>query len=92
MGILYTTIVFDEGWIVTVDGEVKELIRTNDALLAVAIEPGEHEVTFRYRPKCYTVGSTISLLGLAAFGGAIVYDELRKRRELKLWAKANHIF
>ncbi|MBE6637399.1 MAG: hypothetical protein E7618_06305 [Ruminococcaceae bacterium] len=92
MGILYTTIVFDEGWIVTVDGEEKELIRTNDALLAVAIEPGEHEVTFRYRPKCYTVGSTISLLGLAAFGGAIVYDELRKRRELKLWAKANHIF
>lgn len=90
--VLYTSIVFDEGWIVTVDGEEQELIKTNDALLAVAIEEGEHDVSFRYRPKCYTVGSAVSVLGLIAFGGAIVLDEWKKRRELRRWAEANHIY
>ncbi len=90
--LLYTSIVYDEGWIVTVDGEEKELIMTNDCLLAVDITPGEHEVTFTYLPKCYTTGSKISLIGLGAFAGAIVLDELRKRRELKRWAAENNIF
>lgn len=90
--VLYTSIVFDEGWIVTVDGEVKELIKTNDALLAIKIEPGEHDITFQYRPKCYTVGSAISITGILAFIGSIGLDEWKKRRELRNWAKANHIF
>ncbi len=85
--LLYTSIVFDEGWIITVDGEEKELIKTNDCFLAVEIEPGEHEITMRYLPKCYTVGSTVSVLGLVAFGGAIFLDERRKRREKNTLAK-----
>ncbi len=90
--LLYTSIVYDEGWIVTVDGEEKELIMTNDCMLAVEITEGEHEITLRYLPKCYTVGSKISLLGLGAFAAAIVFDEWKKRRELKLWAAKNNIF
>lgn len=90
--LLYTSIVYDEGWHVTVDGEAKELIKTNDSLLAVDITPGEHTVTFTYLPKCYTVGSKISIAGLVAFAGAVVIDEIRKRRELKLWAAQNNIF
>lgn len=90
--LLYTSIVFDEGWIVTVDGEKQELIKTNDSLLAVSVTPGTHEITLTYRPKCYTYGSAISLLGLGAFGGMIVLDEIKKRRELKRWARENCIF
>ncbi len=90
--LLYTTVVYDEGWKVTVDGEEAELVMTNDALLAVPITPGEHEVVLRYLPKCYTVGSTISLLGVVAFAGAIGFDEWKKRRELKRWAAENQIF
>ena len=77
---------------VTVEGEAKELIKTNDSLLAVDITPGEHTVTFTYLPKCYTAGSKISIAGLVAFAGAVVIDEIRKRRELKLWAAQNNIF
>ena len=61
-------------------------------MLAVEITPGEHEITFEYLPKCYTVGSKISLLGIGAFAAAIVLDEYKKRRELKRWAEENHIF
>lgn len=90
--LLYTSIVYDEGWQVTVDGENVELIKTNDSLLAVDITPGEHTVTFTYLPKCYTVGSAVSVAGLVAFAGAIVIDEIRKRRELRQWAAQNNIF
>ncbi len=90
--VLYTSVVFDEGWIVTVDGDEKELIKTNDALLAIEIEEGEHEISFRYLPKCYTVGSTVSGFGVVAFAGAIVLDEWKKRRELRRWAEENHIY
>jgi uncharacterized membrane protein YfhO len=89
--LLYTSIVFDEGWIITVDGEEKELIMTNDSLIAVEIEPGEHTITMRYLPKCYTVGGTVSIIGIVAFITAIVIDEVNKRRELRKWAKENYI-
>jgi uncharacterized membrane protein YfhO len=89
---LFTSIVFDEGWIVTVDGETKPLIKTNDSLLAVSVGPGTHSVSFRYLPKCFTRGSAVTVFGLLAFGGAVIWDEIRKRRELKKWAEENMIF
>lgn len=89
--ILYTSITFDEGWIVTVDGKEQELIKTNDSLLAVAITPGEHKVTFTYRPKCYVLGSALSICGIVTFGGAIVLEQIKKIRSKKKWAEENYI-
>lgn len=90
--LLFTTITFDEGWIIKVDGKTKDLIKTNDGLIAVEIEEGTHKVTFTYRPKCYVNGSILSALGIAAFAGAIAYDEFKKIRDRKRWAKENNIF
>jgi uncharacterized membrane protein YfhO len=90
--LLFTSITFDEGWIVKVDGEEKELIKTNDGFIAVEIEEGTHNVTFKYRPKCYVYGSAISIFGLFAFAGAIAYDEFNKYRDKRKWAKENNIF
>ena len=90
--LLFTTITFDEGWIVTVDGKQKELIKTNDGFLAVEIEEGTHKVTFTYRPKCYVLGSTLSVIGVVAFAGAIAFDEYKKIRDKRRWALENNIF
>ena len=90
--LLFTSIPFDEGWQITVDGERAELVRTSDALLAVPITPGEHQIEFRYRPACYTVGTAISRISFATFIALIALDEWRKRRELRRFAEANHIY
>ncbi|MBQ4064890.1 MAG: YfhO family protein [Clostridia bacterium] len=89
--LLYTSVVFDEGWIITVDGEEKELIKTNDCFIAVEVDAGDHEITMRYRPKCYTVGSAVSILGLVAFAGAICLDESKKRRAAKASAAVSSV-
>lgn len=90
--LLYTSITFDEGWIVTVDGKRAELVKTCDGLIAVDIAKGSHKITFTYRPKCYTVGGAVSIFGIVAFASAIAYDEYKKHREKKKWAMENNIF
>ncbi len=51
-GVLYTSIPYDEGWTVTVDGEKvakQDLLAVGDALLAIPIGSGSHTVSFHTR-------------------------------------------
>lgn len=67
-GILYTSIPYDEGWTVTVDGqkiEKQDLVAVGEALLAVHIGGGSHTVEFSYTPKGIFLGIGISAFALA---------------------------
>ena len=90
--LLFTSIVFDEGWEVCVDGKKQELVKTNDGFIAVPITEGTHTVTFTYLPKCYVLGLTFSITGLAAFAGLIVFDEYKKRRQRRIWILENSLY
>ena len=62
--LLFTTIPYDEGWEVIVDGRPSAAISVlNDTLLAVRINPGEHELRFRYRPACVRNGWILTAAG-----------------------------
>ncbi len=78
---VFTTIPYDAGWNVTVDGESVEIYKTMDTLLAFDVTPGEHEIEMRYLPRTYLHGFTLSAVGTAAFllmiGGEFV---LRRRK------------
>lgn len=67
-GILYTSINYDTGWSVYIDGEKVsaddiEPLGTN-ALLGVRITEGEHTVQFKYTPQGLIIGCVISLTTL----------------------------
>lgn len=65
-GVLYTSIPYDTGWSVTVDGEKldeEELIRIGDALLGIHLSKGNHTLEFKYIPQGFTIG-----IGLTVFG------------------------
>lgn len=65
--LIYTTIPYDEGWNVTVDGEAVEITTACGALLAVdasSLPEGVHTVVFTYMPKCYVIGFAISMGGI----------------------------
>jgi uncharacterized membrane protein YfhO len=87
--LLFTTIPYDEGWKVTVDGRPTSVISVlNDTLLAVRINPGEHEISFRYRPACVrngwiltAAGSAVFLAGCFTEGMIPVYRKKRKRKQ-----------
>ena len=65
-----TTIPFDKGWKIYVDGNEVEPIKALGALIAFKIdgEAGEvHEISLIYQPHTHTVGMTISLISGAFF-------------------------
>ncbi|MBQ8351836.1 MAG: YfhO family protein [Clostridia bacterium] len=81
--IVQTTIPYDAGWIVTVDGVRVQTYETLNALLAFDTTPGEHTVEMIYRPTCYVVGKIVSIAGVVIFLALIVIEELWRRRVLK---------
>ena len=80
-----TTIPFDEGWRIRVDGEEIEGYRTADALLAFDLPAaGTYEIDLRYRPTIYTVALLTSIGGILLLAAVIVLTVLRERGRLVL--------
>ncbi len=66
-GILYTSIPYDEGWSITVDGkkiDKEEYVKIGDALLGIYLEKGEHTIEFEYVPQGLKTGIILSVIGL----------------------------
>ncbi|WP_302625583.1 YfhO family protein [uncultured Eubacterium sp.] len=71
-GIMYTSIPYDEGWTVYIDGEKsKTTAICSGALTGVLLEAGTHDITFKYTPKGFMPGILISLVCLLIFLGII---------------------
>ena len=65
---ILTTIPYDKGWNITVDGKPVEIYETLDALIAFDIEEaGEHSIELRYMPGIYKLSFAISMIGIALF-------------------------
>jgi len=61
---IYTSIPFDKGWKVFVDGEKVQTYPLANSLLAFDIEKGTHNITFKYFPHNMDKGIIISLISL----------------------------
>ena len=82
--VLFTTIPYDEGWVVKVDGEEMPLIKTLNSLLAVDITAGLHTVTFKYQQKWFKIGAILCVSGLMLFAIVIVAEQMFMRRTRKI--------
>jgi hypothetical protein len=65
-GLLVLTDLFYPGWLAEEDGRRLEIRRADGFFRAVALPPGTHRVTFRYRPLSVLVGAGISAAALLA--------------------------
>jgi hypothetical protein len=77
-GVLVLTDTWAPGWEAEVDGAPATIHRVDGAFRGVALEPGAHEVVFRYIPGFTYAGFAILLVGLAGIALAVV---LLRRRE-----------
>lgn len=84
-GTVFTSIPYDEGWNIYVDGEKVEPIETLDALLAFEINPGNHKLELRYCSSYMVTGLVISIVGLAV--GILLFWLDRRFLRPKLPAK-----
>ncbi len=83
-GVVFTTIPYDEGWKITVDGNEVELVPVlNDSLIAFKAEPGQHEIEMKYEPDCVKYGVILSIIGAAVFillcAGEYLLKKYRKK-------------
>lgn len=61
---IYTSIPYDNGWKVYIDGDKVETFKIGEALLGFDISEGEHNIILLYTPNHLLLGSTISLFAL----------------------------
>ena len=82
-GVLYTSIPFEKGWSVYVDGEkVETASLCADSLLGVVLSKGHHQITFSYTPEGFVPGLLLTILSILCL--ALPYEKImefiRKRK------------
>ena len=78
---VFSEIWYDKGWSAYIDGEKLPIVRANYLLRALQLPEGNHKVEFKFEPKSYHVGETISLIAslLMVVGvGVVIWMERRK--------------
>ena len=76
-----TSIPYDNGWKIFVDGKEVESFKTFDALIAFDIEgEGVHTLKLKYSPRVVPFGSIVSITSIAVFAGIWFFDERRKKK------------
>jgi uncharacterized membrane protein YfhO len=74
-GVLFTTVPYDKGWSVRLDGmrlPPERIGLVGEGFIAVNIGPGAHKVEFSFMPQGFVIGLIISLLSAAALF-ALIY-------------------
>ncbi len=77
-GVLMTSIPYDAGWHVTVDGAEVTTFGVSDGMLAFDITAGPHTVTLAYRPRGLLVGGAISIAALLLLIVLLIVTRPRK--------------
>lgn len=78
--LLFTSILYEEGWTVSIDGTAVPVQAFKDALVSVSVPEGTHEIEFSYCPKGLKPGLFITLASLTVLVGSAVYHIRKSRR------------
>lgn len=77
---ILTTIPYDEGWHIYLDGRKIDYSITLDALIAFEIpDIGEHTLEIKYMPKCFVIGSVCSAACICLFL-VLCFIDIKRRK------------
>ena len=77
---ILTTIPYDKGWNVYLDGKKVETYESLDALMAFDAEVGEHTLEMRYLPKEFVIGACGTAFFSLVFIGLCTFDIIKKKK------------
>ncbi len=89
--LVYTSIPYDKGWLVYVDGEKvseESIVAVGDALLAIKVDGGTHEIEFKYEVPGLLGGAIITLSTIGLIAVYILFTQLLKKKKKRLRAVA----
>jgi uncharacterized membrane protein YfhO len=80
---VFSEVYYDRGWKAFIDGKESPIVKTNYILRGLAVPAGQHKIEFRFEPKSYTMGHSItgiSQILLLLFFAIGIFMEYRKRK------------
>ena len=77
-GILYLPDTFFPGWKVGINGQEKEILRTNHAFRGVIVPQGKSSVQFYYVPESLKIGAKVSFIGFILLLGILLWPTQKK--------------
>ena len=92
---MLTTIPYDEGWHIVVDGEEIEYTKALGSLIMFELDEGKHEIEMYYMSKSFFIGNIISLSGVIIFAICCVLEVLipyLKKRRISALTKADTVY
>lgn len=81
-GYFVTSIPYDKGFNITVDGQKQEITKVNKAFVGFKLNKGEHKIVINYQSPYQKEGIVLSIIGLI---GIVILI----RRDIKLTSKNN---
>lgn len=87
--LIYTSIPYDEGWKVYLDGQRvsdDDIVKLGNALLSVRVKEGSHNIEFRYEAPGLHLGIAVSILTILIILAWLLFNELLKKKKKKLKA------
>ncbi len=81
-GTLLTSIPYEKGWKLYVDGKRTETSMAMNAFLTAKLEAGHHDIELVYCPEGFVAGCVMGVIGFAAFVALWLYDA-RKKQKIK---------
>ncbi len=79
-GVLMTSVPYDSGWLVTVDGKEVETFAVASGFLGFNLAIGEHTVSITYVPEGLIVGTAISAASVVALIVLLIIFHTRKKK------------
>ena len=76
---ILTSIPFEDGWTAYVDGVETDIKPYQEALIALDVAPGHHDVRLQYAPPGVKAGALLSIVGIIGLAALSVIDGKNKR-------------
>ncbi len=70
---VFSEIYYDKGWNAYINGKPINHFRANYVLRAMQIPAGSHKIEFKFEPKAYKIGETISLISSILLVLGLIY-------------------
>lgn len=75
---LFTSIPYDEGWSLKVDGKPAEYYKVCGAFIGIDLEPGTHTITLQYLPQGLKAGLIITICTFVLFVLGVMHNSNKK--------------
>ena len=81
---ILTSLPYDKGWKVYLDGKKIDTYKALDGLVAFDInDTGDHSLVIKYMPTEYVLGFIISGMGIAAFVLLSIFEYIVKKKKAR---------